>query len=266
MIRIEELLCFFFKGDLLVVGETEPRLPKVSDFPGGKELLDGALTYPITEEISFSALELSPEQAESIITLNSACKFVSLRSLFGVLPAPEVRGITLGKELLDWEKEYRYCCSCSSPLVKVEGSRQKNCSSCGASYFPPVTPAIIVLVYRQGEILLAHNKNWDHPRYSAVAGFLEPGETLEECVAREVEEETGVFIKNIRYLASQAWPFPHSIMIGFTAEYSGGDLKPDGVEIDDVKWFDPWDLPFPLLKGSLSRKLIEWYRENHGRD
>jgi NAD+ diphosphatase len=124
---------------------------------------------------------------------------------------------------------------------------------------------VIVLVHRDGKALLAHNVNFAAGTYSTIAGFVEPGETLEECVAREVREETGIEVTRISYFGSQPWPFPHSLMVGFTAEYAAGQITPDGTEIVEAGWFPADALPTIPPPGSLSRRLIDWFRETHGR-
>jgi NAD+ diphosphatase len=123
--------------------------------------------------------------------------------------------------------------------------------------YPPVSPAIMILVTHGRRLLLARKPAFPQGRYSALAGFVEPGETLEDTVARETREEVGVEVKNIRYFGSQPWPFPHSLMIAFTAEYAGGPIRPDGVEIEEARWFEPDQLPKLPPPISISRRLID---------
>jgi NAD+ diphosphatase len=123
--------------------------------------------------------------------------------------------------------------------------------------YPPVSPAIMILVTHEGKLLLARKPAFPSGRFSALAGFVEPGETLEDTVIRETREEVGVEVKNIRYFGSQPWPFPHSLMIAFTAEYAGGELRPDGVEIEETRWFEPSELPKLPPSISISRRLID---------
>ena len=121
--------------------------------------------------------------------------------------------------------------------------RSRTCPKCRFTSYPPVSPAIMILITHGNKLLLARKQAFPAGRYSALAGFCEPGETLEDTVIRETREEVGVEVKNIRYFGSQPWPFPHSLMIAFTAEYAGGELRPDGVEIEEARWFEPGDLP-----------------------
>jgi NAD+ diphosphatase len=126
-----------------------------------------------------------------------------------------------------------------------------------------MSPAIIVAVVRDKTILLAHAARFPGAMYSVLAGFVEPGESLEECVRREVKEEAGVDLKHIRYFGSQPWPFPNSLMIGFTAAYAGGEITADQKEIVDARWFQAKDLPLIPEKVSIARKLIDWFVEKY---
>jgi NAD+ diphosphatase len=144
--------------------------------------------------------------------------------------------------------------------------RAKECLKCGALYFPRLAPAIIVLVERGNQLLLARSRHFMPGMYSVIAGFVEPGETLEEAVVREVREEVGIAVRNIHYFDSQPWPFPHSLMIGFTATYAGGDISLNDSEIEDAGWFTPQNLPTLPGKISISRKLIDWFLAKHRTD
>ncbi len=209
-------------------------------------------------------LESPPGDPESPLKDGAfVCK--PLRSFFPLLSPEQTKGAVTALMLLKWLRGSRFCMKCAAPLGEPLNDNSRKCTRCETQYFPPITPAVIVLVHREGKALLAHNVNFAAGMYSAVAGFVEPGETLEECVAREVREETGIEIRDIRYFASQPWPFPHSIMVGFTAEYAGGTIAPDGVEIEDAGWFPPDGLPSVPPPGSVSRKLIDWFLETHGR-
>jgi NAD+ diphosphatase len=150
----------------------------------------------------------------------------------------------------------------SLPFFKQEGFLRKLCPKCGLLSFPRLSPAIIVAVVHGSKILLARANHFADGFYSVLAGFVEPGETLEECVRREVQEEVGLQVKNIRYFGSQPWPFPHSLMIGFTAEFAGGHITIDGAEIADAAWFSPADLPRIPGEISIARRLIDWFLED----
>jgi NAD+ diphosphatase len=141
--------------------------------------------------------------------------------------------------------------------------RAKECLKCGLLHFPRLAPAIIVLVERGNQLLLARSRHFIPGLYSVIAGFVEPGETLEQAVEREVREEVGIAIKDIRYFGSQPWPFPHSLMIGFTATYAGGNIFLSDSEIEDAGWFTSQNLPALPGKISIARKLIDWFLEKH---
>ena len=143
------------------------------------------------------------------------------------------------------------------------GERAKKCPKCGLSNYPRISPAIIVAVIRDGQLLLAHNNQFTKDLYSVVSGFLEVGETFEECVVREVKEETGITVKNINYFGNQPWPFPNSIMIGFTAEYAGGEIQVDGKEIGNANWFSSTEMPLIPNGLSIAKKLIDWFVDNY---
>lgn len=166
-------------------------------------------------------------------------------------------------QLLYWDASHRFCGRCGAEMGPPKQEYSKTCEACELQIFPQIAPAIIIAVLKEKKLLLARNSRFPEGLYSLVAGFMEPGETIEECAVREVKEETGIEIGNIRYFGSQPWPFPHSLMIGLIGDYAGGDLLPDGVEITDARWFTPDDLPKLPGPGSISRKLIDWYVE-HG--
>lgn len=159
-------------------------------------------------------------------------------------------------QLIDWDRNHQYCSRCGGPTRLKPDERSKTCPACGYTTYPPVSPAIMILVTRGDELLLARKSSFAPGRYSALAGFVEPGETLEATVARETYEEVGVEVKDIRYFGSQPWPFPHSLMVAFTGEYAGGEVRPDGVEIEEARWFRYDALPHLPPSISISRKLI----------
>lgn len=163
----------------------------------------------------------------------------------------------LGRMILHWEGNSRFCAGCGETMTRLAGEWGKLCPGCGAHHFPHIHPCAIVLVQRPGELLLTRKPNWAAGRYSLVAGFLEFGECLEEAAAREVAEETGIRIKNIRYLGSQCWPFPSQLMCGFTAAYDGGEVQVERQELEDARWFPVDDLPNLPPKRSIARFLLD---------
>ena len=189
-------------------------------------------------------------------------EFSDLRTLHDVLG--ERRWALAGRavQLVEWDHTHRHCGRCATPTEPAPGERARRCPKCGLLAFPRLAPAVITLVVRGDEALLAQGANFGVPMYSCIAGFVEPGETLEEAVAREIGEEVGVEVESIRYEASQPWPFPHSLMIGFRAEWKAGDIRIDGVEIADAGWFRFDELPMIPPGISIARRLIDrWVAE-----
>jgi NAD+ diphosphatase len=171
----------------------------------------------------------------------------------------EVRWTLAGRavQLVEWDRTTRFCGRCGTPTEPAAGERARRCPACGLLGFPRLAPAIITLIERDGEALLARGRSFPVPMYSCVAGFVEPGETMEEAVHREVGEEVGVAITDVRYIASQPWPFPHSLMIGFEATWASGDIAIDESEIVDAQWFRATDLPMIPPGMSIARTLID---------
>lgn len=180
-----------------------------------------------------------------------------VRECAGLLPDEELAIAGLAVQIVEYDRTTRFCGSCGSATEPVRTERARVCPSCHRIVYPRLSPAVIVLVRNENALLMVRGRRAAPGRYSLVAGFVEPGETIEHAAHREVREETGIAIKNIRYCASEPWPFPDSLMLGFVAEYDGGEIVPDGVEIESARWFDrdhlP-DLPPPL---SLTRALID---------
>lgn len=163
-------------------------------------------------------------------------------------------------QILHWERRSRFCSHCGCALDRIPGGWGKRCPSCRDEHFPHIHPCIIVLVRRGGELLMIRNAAWSPGRFSLVAGFLDFGESLEECVQREVREEAGIEVTNIRYAGSQCWPFPSQVMVGFLADYAGGEVMPDGVEVAEAGWFHEDALPtLPGNKRSIARWLFDTY-------
>ncbi len=184
---------------------------------------------------------------------------LGLRQLFGRVDDKLFRLVGRASEIANWERTNRYCGCCGTPTADLAGERAKVCPACGQQSFPRLSPAVIAAITRDDEILLARARRFPSDLFSVIAGFVEPGETLEECLRREVREEVGLAIDNIRYFASQPWPFPDSLMIAFTAEYAGGEIAIDGDEIAEAGWFKAWNLPRIPEKISVARRLIDWF-------
>jgi NAD+ diphosphatase len=188
---------------------------------------------------------------------------LGIRQGISLLPdSGEEEGGSLGRlfrayHIMLWREDSVFCGACGSRNGDAPAELARLCPACGRLEFPRISPAIIVLITNdRDEVLLAHNKKFTNGVYSLIAGFNEAGESLEATVAREVREEVALEVRDIRYAASQPWPFPNSLMLGFTARYAGGTVHPDGVEIEDARWFRRDRLPLLPGKGSVSRRLI----------
>jgi NAD+ diphosphatase len=166
----------------------------------------------------------------------------------------------LAKQILHWDRQSRYCSRCGGKTARMQGSWGKRCASCACEHFPHIHPCAIVLVKRGNELLLTRKAEWTPGRYSLVAGFLDFGESLEECAIREVREETGIEIRNVRYVGSQNWPFPAQLMAGFVAEYAAGEISVDPHELEDAQWFRVDELPILPARRSIARWIIENFK------
>ena len=184
-------------------------------------------------------------------------RWAGLRSLFGVMDDDLVAIAGRAVQLIDWNRNHRFCGVCATPTERDLHERVRRCPACGHAVYPRIAPAMMCLVTRDQQILLARNVNFPAGRYSALAGFLEAGESIEDAVHREVREEVGIEVRTPRYFASQSWPFPNSLMIAYTAEYAGGELTPNGHEIAEADWFDHTNLPQLPPRVSIARALID---------
>jgi len=172
-----------------------------------------------------------------------------------------VRVAGLAGQVINWSRSHRFCGKCGKHTEDKKDERAKICTGCGQVYYTRLSPAIIVAILKGDMILMATSPRFPAKFYSVLAGFVEPGENLEECVKREVHEEVGIEVKNIKYFGSQPWPFPDSLMIGFTAEYAGGEIEVDKKEIADAAWFKRDEIPQIPPSISIARKLIDWFLE-----
>ncbi len=189
--------------------------------------------------------------------------FVGLRSLHGLLEEDSFKVALTAMHLVEWDRTSQFCGRCGAKTELRREERAKECTACGAIVFPRISPAVIVLIERGDRVLLARASRFPDSLYSVVAGFVEPGESLEQTVSREIEEETGILVDDVRYFGSQPWPFPDSLMVAFTARYASGELRIDDKEIVDARWFGVDDLPQIPEKVSIARKLIDWFIEKH---
>lgn len=196
-------------------------------------------------------------EVDETATLPQAMCFKGLRSLFGVVDEDLFSLAGRAVQILHWQREHRFCGKCGTAMNNRATELARICPACDFVSFPRLSPAVIMSITKGDKILLARSAHFPPGMYSTLAGFVEPGETLEEAVKREVREEVDVRIGDIAYVASQPWPFPHSIMIGFTAAYIGGEIVIDDDEIEDAGWFSVRDLPVLPAKTTIARLLID---------
>lgn len=247
-----EALCFALRGSELLVVEGEPLvgIPRLADLSDAA----GAPTHEVGRLAAGTCLAVSlPDDASP----PPGMAFAGLRQLFGRIDDEMFGMAGRAVQLVEWRRTHAYCGRCGTPTEPADGERAMRCPACGLLAFPRVAPAIIVRVTDGDRILLAHGRRFPSVIYSVLAGFVDPGESLEECVHREVREEVGIEIANLRYFGSQPWPFPHSLMVGFTADYAGGELTPDPEEIADAGWFSADALPELPPGLSIARRLID---------
>ena len=218
---------------------------------------------PWHKKIQFTSVAGTPCLALKLDTpiCKEGYKMMGLRETFNVLDNESYALAGKARELLYWNNNTQYCGVCGSPM-KFHTPISKRCTECGKEVWPSLAPAIIVAITHQNNILLVQSKNFKGDYMGLVAGFVETGEDLEECVVREVKEETGIEICNIRYIASQAWPYPSGLMIGFTAEYKSGEINLQHTELNKGGWYDLQNLPSIPGKVSLARKLIDYVIKN----
>jgi NAD+ diphosphatase len=247
---------FLFQGtNLLVVrDEARIRIPLLPDAASLGIASAHAIYLGMADGSPCRAVEVPPGQPAP-----DGWRFEAIRSLFGLIGDRFFSVAARALQLLEWDRSHRYCGSCATPTLLKPGERARECPACGQLSYPRISPAVIMAVTRGDRLLLAHARRFAPGSYSVLAGFVEPGETLEQCVQREVREETGIEVKNIRYFASQPWPFPHSLMIAFTAEHAAGEIRVDETEIMDAGWyaadaFPP--IPDPI---TVARRLIDWF-------
>ena len=248
---LQEDVCFvFYEGQLIVkFNANEINIPR------RREIEELGLT--INKEYCFGEFNIGKcyiVECEDIKRLPMNFQIISLYQLGQIVDEEIFLIAGRANHLLNWDNSHKYCSRCGSPNINKEDERAKVCTKCGTVTYPVICPAIIVAITRGDEILLAHNKNFEDNMYSIIAGFVDAGEDLESTVKREVLEEVGIKIKNIKYYGNQTWAFPNSLMIGFFAEYESGEIKVDGKEILDAAWFKKDNLPNLPKKMSIARK------------
>jgi NAD+ diphosphatase len=190
-------------------------------------------------------------------------EFLGLRELYQKIDDIMLKAAFRAVQIVAWDETHRFCGACGGATIKKADEHAKVCLKCGRIFYPRLSPAVIVAVTKGDKLLLARNKNFPPGRYSVLAGFVEAGETLEECIKREIKEEVGIEVKNIQYFGSQSWPFPNSYMLAFTAEHESGEIRADDREIAEAGWFSADEMPGIPANLSISRRLINWFIEKH---
>jgi NAD+ diphosphatase len=254
---------FVFRGsELLVVEDATAEADRIPLLPDLAELAVEAVRRNYLGALTGRhcyAVETAPN-----VEAPPGAVFRNLRALYGRVPDDLFALAGRAAQIVEWDRSHQFCGRCGTPTEYSPGERAKRCPACGQLSFPRLSPAIIVLVEWDDRVLLARGTGFPPGMYSTLAGFVEPGESLEEAVHREIYEEAGIGLKDLRYFGSQPWPFPHSLMIGFTAQYAGGEIVIDPAEIADAQWFTVETLPRVPQKLSIARRLIDSYVAKHG--
>jgi NAD+ diphosphatase len=256
----DQVFWFAFKGDRLLVFEEEPVRVPLAEAPE-KLNLDVTFRWEIGELEGHAcwAVETDSEPPDGMV-------FRDLRSFFSGVDEDFFRMTGTAKQMVGWHATHRFCGHCGGETEPEPGELAKRCTRCGMMHYPRLSPAAIVLVERGDHVLLARSPGFPDGLYSVLAGFVEPGESIEDTIAREVREEVGIGVENVTYFGSQPWPFPNSLMIGFTADYAGGELAPDANEIEDAGWYTAEALPQLPPKTSIARAMINDFVQRHGPD
>lgn len=250
----DRALHFAFIGEDLVLGES-------GDFPpSGNEAM--AALGPCTEALTFGqlgdrpcVLQLWPSTPELPAGLIKA----DYRRLWGQWTAGQLEAVARAKQLAVWRQQNNFCGACGQAMQTLADEPARECQACQHRAYPRISPVCIGLVVKGEEILLARSPHFPPGIYSALAGFVEAGESVEQCLRREIREEAGIEIGNIRWFGSQSWPYPHSLMMGFFADYAGGELCPQAGEIEDLRWFEIDRLPALPHPSTIAFQMIQGF-------
>lgn len=239
----------FSENKLLVCAGRQNELP-------GAELFERCMRHHfIADWLYDTDYDYTAARLEKDVPVGESFYWLPLRSVFA---AEEIYAFEASRAhaLLNWKARTRFCSCCGNALKDAEDETARICVQCTRRVYPSLSPAIIVLVKKEDKLLLAKHSRRNTDVYTCLAGYVEPGETLESCVAREIKEETGIEVTNIRYVTSQSWPFPDQLMAGFRADWKSGDICVQENEISDARWFSKDALPEIPKPGSLAYKLI----------
>ena len=245
-------LNFVFRGDELLVSEADLGLP--ADTVLAQHGVDVAQFHPVG---LFDKRYCRTTWVAADIAATEGYTFRRLRALFGAMEDGLLAIAGRAFQIAHWARTHRFCGACGQPTTHMSGERGLRCPACQHVAYPRISPAMMVLVRRGEHILLARHKASPLAVFTALAGFLEAGESVEEAVHREVAEEVGLQVRDLRYFGSQPWPFPHSLMIAFVCDFAGGEIRPQAGEIEAANWFDVLQLPKLPSKISIARRLID---------
>ncbi|RKH47456.1 NAD(+) diphosphatase [Corallococcus sp. AB050B] len=249
----DSALLFAARGMDLLVSEHDGRI----DLPRGSALPEAVASAHFLGVLGETDCYAAPVPKD--FTPPEGLKFVPARTLYKQVDEATFAVAGRALSIAEWDLNHRFCGRCGTATQLIPGERARRCPVDHTPFYPRISPAVIVLITRGDEMLLARNATFPEPFFSTVAGFVDPGESLEETVRREVKEEVGVELKNVTYFGSQPWPFGRSLMVGFMAEYSGGDITVDGKEIAEARWFGVDDLPRIPPRLSIARHLIDTF-------
>lgn len=244
----------FYKDKLLIDPRSDKRIPHMNGFKKSKVSSSEMRYFGTFEERSCYLAEI-----ESLEDMPEGFQPYDLRSLYFEVAYDVFLLAGKAFHVMNWNKTHRFCGRCGTAMNELDQEMAKVCPKCGLINYTRISPAVIVGIIKGDKILLAHSSSFRNKMYSILAGYVEPGETLEDGVQREVMEEVGIKIRNIKYFGSQAWPFSSSLMIGFTAEYESGEIAVDHNEITDAAWFDVNNLPELPAEYSIAREIIDSY-------
>jgi NAD+ diphosphatase len=251
-------LAFVFSGGRLFVRDEGLELPRLADLDGGVTPMAGPL--PLGALAGRTCVVVGLDEG---VEPGPGLTGFGLREVFARVEEPVAAMAGRASQLLEWWHAHAYCGRCGSTTDLDASVMAKVCPGCGTLHFPRINPAVITLVHRDGEVLLAHDHRFRPGFFALLAGFVEPGETLEQTVAREVREEVSLEVTDLRYFASQAWPFPSQLMVGFFARYAGGEITIQESELSEARWFPIDSLPEPENRPpmfTIAGRLIDGFR------
>lgn len=260
--RIKNNSLWFLIHEQKIITFSENGVTSIPDYKNIKEnnIVPGHIQYMGT----YDSVPCYAAEITSTKDLPECFSVHSPLTLVNEIGVDLVRLGGLAGQFITWSRNHRFCGKCGKLTDDKKDERAKICTACSQIYYPRLSPAIIVAVIKDDRLLMASSPRFPSKFYSVLAGFVEPGETLEECVKREVREEVGIEVKNIKYFGSQPWPFPDSLMIGFTAEYESGEIMADQNEVTDAGWFARDKIPRIPPSISIARKLIDWFIAGEG--